>query len=77
MIMSRLYIPTTTLNFNNIFSTESISPAGFYTQRGFGYKTYSKVALNNFQNSILLYSKFPLFSIPPSDCQVFVSSRTG
>jgi len=65
--MSKLYIPTTSLNFNNILSSESISPAGFYSRRGFGYHTFSKIALNNFENSILLYSKFPLFSIPPSD----------
>jgi hypothetical protein len=65
--MSKLYIPTTSLNFNNIFSSESISPAGFYSRRNFGYHTFSKVVLNNFENSILLYSKFPVFSIPPSD----------
>lgn len=65
--MSKLYIPTTSLNFNNILSSESISPRGFYAQRAFGYHTFSKVVLNYFENSILLYSKFPLFSIPPSD----------
>lgn len=30
----RLYIPTCTLNFNNILSSESISPLGFYARRG-------------------------------------------
>ena len=34
--MEKIYIPTTTLNFNNILSTESISPAIFYEKRGFG-----------------------------------------
>lgn len=65
--MSKLYIPTSTLNFNNLFSSESISPAGFYSKRGFGYQTFGKVELNKFENSILLYSKFPQFTIPKSD----------
>lgn len=61
--MKKLYIPTSSLNFNNIFASESISPAAFYPKRKFGYKTFEKVELNNFENSILLYDKLPIFSI--------------
>lgn len=61
--MNYLYIPTTTLNFNNIFSTESISPASFYENRGFGYRQFEDVAPSPFRNIILIYSKFPKFHI--------------
>lgn len=63
MIPSKLYIPTTTLNFNNIMASESISPAGFYSIRGFGYKRFDKVEPNNLDNRIVLYEKFPIFKI--------------
>lgn len=43
----KLYIPTTTLNFDNILSSESISPKAFYEKRGFGYKTWETVDENN------------------------------
>lgn len=60
----KLYIPTSTLNFNNLMSTESISPASFYNMRKFGIKRFNRVEPNNFDNSILLYSKVPNFVIP-------------
>jgi len=63
MIPSKLYIPTTTLNFNNIMASESISPAGFYSVRGFGYKRFDKVEPNNLDKRIILYEKYPIFSI--------------
>ncbi len=63
MIPSKLYIPTTTLNFNNIMASESISPAGFYSMRGFGYKRFDKVEPNNLDNRIILYEKYPLYNI--------------
>ena len=63
MIPPKLYIPTSTLNFNNIMSSESISPASFYTKRRFGYKRFEKVAPNNLDNLILLYDKYPIFDI--------------
>lgn len=58
-----LYLPTSSLNFNNIFSSESISPISFYSKRNFGYKRFEAVEPNPFQNSILLYSRFPSFEI--------------
>ncbi len=59
----KLYIPTCTLNFNNIFTTESISPKSFYSQRGFGSKRFHLVEANNHENVTLLYSSCPVFSI--------------
>ena len=61
--MEKLYLPTSSLNFNNIFSSESISPLGFYSKRNFGYKRFESVEPNSFQNSILLYSHYPTFDI--------------
>ena len=58
--MKTLYIPTTTLNFNNIMSCESISPKAFYAKRGFGYKTWHCTNENPFDNSLLLYEEIPI-----------------
>lgn len=63
----KLFIPTSSLNFNNIMSCESISPFAFYMQRNFGYKTFEKVELNHFDNSLLLFESFPNFQIPKSE----------
>lgn len=48
-------------------SCESVSPFAFYMQRNFGYKTFEKVELNNFNNSLLLFEAFPDFQIPKSE----------
>lgn len=63
----KLYIPTTTLNFNNILSSETISPKAFYGKRGYGYKRWESVSENGFENSILLYSKPFYFSRPANE----------
>lgn len=65
----RLYIPTCTLNFNNIFSSESISPFGFYARRGFGNKRFYPVCANRIDNAILLYSKYPRYKVDDSDLE--------
>lgn len=65
----KLYIPTCTLNFNNIFSSESISPLSFYPNRGFGNKRFYSVSANNFDDMIVLYSKFPRYSVENSDIE--------
>lgn len=62
--MGNIYIATTTLNFNNILSTESISPILIYEKRKFGYKRLEGVQPNNFDEVIIAYSKPPIFSIP-------------
>lgn len=63
MTNSKCYIPTCTNNFNNILSTESISPELYYLKRNFGYKRFDKIEPNNFTNSILGYSKIPKFDL--------------
>ena len=65
----KLYIPTSSLNFNNILSSESISPCAFYPRRGFGFKRFEKVELNNLDNVILLYDKYPYFDIVDSQIE--------
>ena len=67
--MKKLYIPTSTLNFNNILSSESISPKAFYTKRGFGYSRWQEVEENNKENVILLYEEPFSFVRPDSDLE--------
>jgi len=61
--MDKLYLPTSSLNFNNIFSSETISPLSFYGKRNFGYKRFEQVEPNSFQNSIILYNQYPIFEL--------------
>ena len=65
--MRYLYFPTTTLNFNNILSTGSIAPAAVYTARRFGYNKFEVVPPNPFQNVLLLYARYPVFSVLDAD----------
>lgn len=65
--MKKFYIPTSTLNFNNILSSESISPKAFYERRGFGYKRWVSVKENDNENCVLLYENFCYFDIPTSE----------
>lgn len=65
----KLYIPTTSLNFNNILSTESISPKGFYASRGFGYSRWFSIPENNFDGAILLYESPAVPVRPKSDLE--------
>lgn len=51
----KYYIPTSSLNFNNILSSESISPMSVYEKRGFGYKTWTPVEENGEKDRIKLY----------------------
>lgn len=67
--MKTFYIPTSTLNFNNILSSESISPKAFYDKRGFGYSRWTSVAENNIDNAILLYDSLCYFERPKSDIE--------
>lgn len=65
----KYYIPTSTLNFNNILSSESISPKAFYSIRGFGYPRWSEIEENKNDNAILLYSKPFSFVRPKGDLE--------
>lgn len=65
--MKRFYIPTTSLNFNNILSSESISPKAFYKNRSFGYGRWGSIPENPLENSIVVYD-FPFtFTRPASE----------
>lgn len=67
--MRKLYIPTTTFNFNNILSSESISPKAYYERRGFGYKRWMEIPENNVDNVVLLYDEAFAFERPISDIE--------
>ena len=56
-----LYIPTSSLNFNDIFATESISPKTFYSNRSFGTRRHFLTEYNFDSNVTLLYKRMPKF----------------
>lgn len=57
------------MNFNNILSSESISPKSFYSYRDFGYSRWTNIEENNLENAIILYEDMFSFSIPKSDIE--------
>lgn len=65
----KYYIPTSSLNFNNILSTESLSPKSFYERRGFGYSRWFSVEENSIEHLTLLYDKPHMFERPQSDIE--------
>lgn len=65
----KYYIPTTTLNFNNILSSESISPSIFFQKRGFGYSRWFKIPENEQNNSIILYASLSRLEREASDME--------
>lgn len=67
--MKKYYIPTSTLNFNNILSSESVSPKAFYYKRGFGYSRWTSVPENGFDNAIVLYETIKAFDRPLSELE--------
>ena len=67
--MKKFYIPTSTLNFNNILSSESISPKAFYEKRGFGYSRWATIPENPFDNAIALFDNLCYFERPKSDIE--------
>lgn len=77
--METYYIPTSSLNFNNILSTESISPEFFYKNRTFGYRRWTAIKENDINNVILLYKRIFKFDRPVSDEEdhpMFVEIKT-
>ena len=67
--MRKFYIPTSTLNFNNILSSESISPKAFYEKRQFGYTRWMVIPENPFNNAIVLYDSLCCFERPQSEIE--------
>lgn len=60
----KLYIPTSSRNFNCLFSEESISPKSFYGERGFGYSKWHSIPENPYDNLIVLYDGLKYFERP-------------
>lgn len=58
-----LYIPTCSLNINNILSTDSISPAAQYATRKVGNKRFFPVVACPSEHAVFLYSKIPSFKV--------------
>lgn len=59
----KLFIPTTTLNIDNILSTECIAPLAFYKGREYGYNQFYKIDCMPYSNVQLCFSKVPHFEI--------------
>ena len=57
----KLYIPTSSRNFNCLFSEESISPKSFYGEREFGYSKWHSIPENPYENLIVLYDELRYF----------------
>lgn len=57
------YIVTTSLNIDNILSTESISPISAYDYRKFGYNHFYEIGIRMPSNYIVLFSAIPHFEI--------------
>ena len=59
----KLFIATSSLNIDNILSTECIAPLSFYNARNYGYNTFCGLSLIPFKNVLILFSKIPYFEI--------------
>lgn len=57
------YLVTSSLNIDNILSSESISPYSFYEKRDFGYRTFFQIPQLAFDNVLVLFSEIPDFKI--------------
>lgn len=62
----RKYIATSSLNLENILSTECISPFSFYKMRSFGYQNFVLLDVLKKIDCILLFSEIPYFYIEDS-----------
>ena len=69
MMTKKFYIPTSTLNFNNILSSESISPKAFYAKRDFGYSRWEVIPQNPFKNAIVLHEYMARFERPKGEVE--------
>lgn len=59
----KLFFPTSSLNFNDIFATESISPKSYYGRRTFGTKRnfVTEYAIND--DFLVLFRTIPIFKL--------------
>lgn len=65
----KLYIPTCSLNLNNIMSSDSISPAGLYQHRKYGNKRYFPVEACPNDDAVFLYTKIPVYKVNGRDME--------
>ena len=65
----KVYFPTTILNIGEILATDSISPASFYKNRGFGSPHWYNVVEGGTGNVLFLYRKCFRFFRPESDLE--------
>lgn len=65
----KVYFPTTILNIGEMLATDSISPASFYKNRGFGSPHWYNVVEGGEGNVLFLYKKCFRFSRPKSDLE--------
>lgn len=63
------YIPSSTLNFNGVVTSESISPACFYSRRSFGLRRFVDIFNGKFGQHIILNNNLQGFSRPKSDIE--------
>lgn len=63
--MRQYYIPLCSkdFTFENIFSSESISPANFYSQRGFGIDYFFSLPDFHNENALILFNTPPLYDV--------------
>lgn len=63
----KLFIATSSLNIDNILSTECIAPLSFYNARDYGYNTFYGLDLIPLKNVLILFSKIPYFEIKDNE----------
>ncbi len=64
--MQTFFFATTSLNFGNIFSSESISPESFYAKRGFGFDYFYNL-FPQIKDYIVLFEQFPFYELAKSN----------
>jgi hypothetical protein len=81
--MRYYYIPLCTKNFTfeNIFSSESISPLSFYAKRGFGIDYFYSIPEYHHESALILFNQPPCFDIDSANTQdlkyILAISETG
>lgn len=63
-----VYIPINSNDYNNVFSTLSISPRAFYSQRGYSFRRSAYCQLNPFEEYILAFEN-PVFHQMDNDTE--------
>lgn len=59
----KLYLAISSLNIDNILSTESVAPFSFYNARKYGYNSFYGLEAIPYRNILILFSMIPHFEI--------------